>query len=207
MKQPTPLNDSRAALVSIAAMATTLLALGTSIDAKAKITATLVAGTNCEGAASADFKTGGPAVKVSLCVVATTESLCGHTTKLQTAEASASGRFHVTAVAYAPAFSDPNGNLTFPIAIANPASSTDFGATGSRAVAPKAGKQLLATFDVAPQANATGAVYIIALAPVSSLGVGGDGTCSLPSDAPIEASFKLTQPAKAANGPKAPGKK
>jgi hypothetical protein len=187
----TPVDILSARLLFIVAA---FLALGASIDAEAKVTAFLAEGTTCEGAASAKMKAGGPVVKVSLCVTATTESLCGHTTKLQAADASTSGRFHVSAVTYAAAFSDPNGNLTFPIAVTYPAPPIDFGATVARAVAPKPGKQLLATFDLLPQPDATDAVYVISLAPASSVGVGGDGTCSLPSDAPIEASFKLTQP-------------
>ena len=210
MKLPKLLTLPRAGMKSVVVIASAVAMLGASLVAEAKITAFLAAGKTCDGAASAEIKAGSPAVKVSLCVIATTEYLCGHTTKLQAADASASGRFHVTAVTYAPAFSDPNGNLTFPIPITNPARPADFGATVSRAVAPKAGKQLLATFDFLPQSDATEAVYVISLAPASSVGVGGDGTCSLPSDAPIEASFRLTRPAgknAAAKELKQPGKK
>jgi hypothetical protein len=198
----------RADFIPAFVMAASLL---TGVAAEAKITAFLAAGTNCEGAPSARMKAGGPVVKMSLCITATTESLCGHTTKLQVADARASGRFHVTAVTHATAFPDPNGNLTFPIAVTFPTPPIDFGATVSRIIAPKAGRRLLATFDIAPQPDATEAAYVISLAAASSVGVGGDGTCSLPTDAPIEASFELTQPAAkdaaVAREPKKAGKK
>ena len=132
MKLPKLLTLPRAGMKSVVVIASAVAMLGASLVAEAKITAFLAAGKTCDGAASAEIKAGSPAVKVSLCVIATTEYLCGHTTKLQAADASASGRFHVTAVTYAPAFSDPNGNLTFPIPITNPARPADFGATVSR---------------------------------------------------------------------------
>ena len=63
------------------------------------------------------------------------------------------------------------------------------------AVGSKAATQLLATFDLSPQANATGTDYTISLAPNSSVGVGTDDTCALPIDLPITASFKFVNPA------------
>ena len=168
-----------------------LSALGATDKAAAKVTAFLSAGPACDGAPSASFKADGAPVKVSLCVASTTEILCGHTTKLQAADARTSGRFNITAVVLGPNFSDPNNELTFPIAITNPSAVTDLGSTVSRAVVPTAARQLLATFDVSPQPNANDAVYVISLAPTSSVGVGADGACTLPSDSPIAASFKL----------------
>lgn len=166
---------------------------GTSSDAHAKITALFSAGTSCDGEPSASFVVSGPAVKVSVCVTATTESLCGHTTKLQTADVRGSGRFHVTSVARGPNYSDPNGALTFPIAITHPASLSDFGGTVSGAAIAPAAKQLLATFELSPQSNAKAAAYVIRLAPISSVGVSADRTCAMPTDASIAASFTLLQ--------------
>jgi len=83
--------------------------------------------------------------------------------------------------------------LFFPIAITNPPALPDFGATVSSAAVVTAAKQLLATFDVSPQAGAKEAVYVISLAPISSVGVSTDSTCAMPTDSSIAASFTLTQ--------------
>ena len=165
--------------------------LGAVADGHAKVTAFFSAGSTCDGGTSANFIAGGPAVKVSLCVTATTEALCGHTTKLQVGNAGESGRFNVAAVTYATALSDPNGELKFPIAITKPPANADFGATGLKATPVTKAKQLLVTFDIAPQANATQAIYALSLAPGSSIGVSADSACPLPTDMPTTASFKL----------------
>jgi len=180
-----------AVVTAIAILA--LTTFGAISDAQAKITAFFSAGATCEGAPAANFVAAGPAVKISLCVTATTESLCGHTTKLQAADARGSGRFHVTSLALGPNYSDPNSQLTFPIAITNPPALPDFGATVSSAAVVTAAKQLLAIFDVSPQAGAKEAVYVISLAPISSVGVSTDSTCAMPTDSSIAASFTLTQ--------------
>ncbi len=168
--------------------------LGTATNAHAKVTAFFSAGAGCDGGPSANFVAGGPAVKVSLCVTVTTEGLCGHTTKLQVGNAGESGRFNVAAVTYATAISDPNGELKFPIAISKPPANADFGATGLKATPVTKAKQLLVTFDIAPQENATQASYALSLAPGSSVGVSADSACPLPADTPTAASFKLIQP-------------
>ena len=168
-------------------------AIGADAKAEPKVVAILSAGTTCGGAATANIKAVGAGVKVSLCV-ATTESLCGYTAKLQAANARESGRFHITALKPGAAFPDPNSALTFPIAITNPAANTDLGATVAGATASKAARLLLATFDISPQANATDADYTLNLAPNSSVGIGADGTCALPNDVPITANFKFINP-------------
>ena len=165
--------------------------LGAAADVHAKVTAFFSAGATCDGGASANFIAGGPAVKVSLCVTATTEGLCGHTTKLQVGNAGESGRFNVAAVTYPTALADPNGELKFPIAITKPPANADFGATGLQATPVTKAKQLLVTFDIAPQTNATQAIYALSLAPGSSVGVSADSACPLPADMPTTASFKL----------------
>ncbi len=191
-----PLNGSsglRSSLIAMFIFGT----LGAGTDVHAKVTAFFSAGATCDGGASANFVAGGPAVKVSLCVTATTEGLCGHTTKLQVGNAGESGRFNVSAVTYSTALSDPNGELKFPIAITKPAANADFGATGLQATPVTKAKQLLVTFDIAPQANATQAIYAVSLAPGSSVGVSADSACPLPADTPTTASFKLMkQPGK-----------
>ncbi|MEO8100969.1 MAG: fibronectin type III domain-containing protein [Betaproteobacteria bacterium] len=81
------------------------------------------------------------------------------------------------------------------MAINNPSTVADFGGTGSTPVA-SAANQLLATFNLAPQASATNVSYVISLHSVSTVAVDADGTCgatTVPSEAPITASFTLTR--------------
>ena len=188
-----PLNRSRRKIFVVAASLAMSISftLGSMTDAEAKITAFFSAGTSCDGSPSASFAAGGSVVKVSLCVTTTTEALCGHTIKLQAADASDSGRFHVTAVSLGANYSDPNSELKFPIAIVIPPAAIDFGATVSRAAVAPAAKQLLVTFDISPQSSATKELYAIVLAPNSTVGVRTDSACALPTDSPIAANFKL----------------
>ena len=126
-----------------------LLGIG---NASAAITPFLSAGTTCGGANSASFSTGGAAVKVTLCVTTTTESLCGASYGFQSAVGE-SDRFRISARSLAGSnFTDPNVTdaglgLPTPISINNPATASDFGATAAAAVSPGA-NQLLATFDI-----------------------------------------------------------
>ena len=178
-------------VVVFAAAIVAVCTLGTAPDAKAKINAFFSSSSTCAGAPSASFVAGGSAVKMSLCVKATTETLCGHTTKLQATDVRESGRFKVMSVAFGESFSDPNSELAFPIAITNPPAMSDFGATVSRTGVTTSASQLLGTFEISPQADAKSAVYTISLAPNSTIGVSADNNCAMPTDAPIEASFKL----------------
>ena len=189
--------SNRSRVVFLATVAA-LSALAAVAAAEAKVTTYFSAGMTCAGAPLVNFVANGPAVKISLCVTTTTEALCGHTIKLQLAGAHESGRFHVTAVTRGPNYPDPNSALTFPIAITNPPAAPDFGATVPRDAVAAAAKQLLATFDVAPQANATNGVYTISLTPTSSVGVSADNTCSLPTDSSIAASVKLLRSSRTA---------
>ncbi len=188
-------NRSRVVLLATFAGLSSLAAVAA---AEAKVTAYFSAGMTCAGAPLVNFVANGSAVKISLCVTTTTEALCGHTIKLQPADARESGRFHVTAVTRGPNYPDPNSALTFPTPITNPPAASDFGATVPRDAVAAAAKQLLATFDVAPQANATNNVYTISLSPTSSVGVSADSTCSLPTDSPIAASVKLLRSSRTA---------
>ena len=181
-------------MIALAAIAPCFssVAFGINPNAKAdaKVTAFLSAGATCDGASSANFAPGGAAVKVSLCITSA-QALCGHTTELQAAHTGDSGRFHITAAAHGPNYPDPNGNLTFPVAVSNPPALVDFGATVSSAPVTRAGKQLLVTFDLSPQPNANAAGYVVRLAPASSVSVGAGGACAQPTDEPIAATFKL----------------
>lgn len=169
-----------------------LAPLDSGAKSKPKVTAFFSAGGTCDGASSAEFKDGGPAVKVSLCVTSS-DPLCGHTNKLQSANTRENGRFHITAATHGPNYPDLNSDLMFPVAITNPPAVMDFGATVTGAPVVTTGKQLLVTFDIFPQPNATARAYVINLAPVSSVSVGAGGACSQPTDLPIAATFKLIQ--------------
>lgn len=162
-------------------------------DAEAKITAFFSVGSTCAGVSSASFETNGAAIKMSLCVKATTEILCGYTAKLQAVDIRDSGRFKVASVAFGANYSDPNSDLTFPIAITHPAATSDFGATVSRTGVTTTASQLLETFDISPQVETKVGTYAISLAPTSSVGVSIDNTCAIPTDYPIDASFRLIQ--------------
>jgi hypothetical protein len=166
-----------------------LSTLGAGSMAHAKIIAFFAAGTTCHDTPSVSFVQGGSAVQVSLCVTTSLEALCGATVKLQTSDARSSGRFLVTAVAYAPKYPDPNSDLKFPMAITNPPATADLGSTVTQAAVAAGARQLLATFNISPQPNAESTE--LSLAPTSSIGVSTDGTCAMPSDAAIAASIKL----------------
>lgn len=171
-------------------------AIGFSPPAHAAVTAVIFsAGATCAGPASASFSPGGQAVQVSLCMTTTAPTAtCGHTIVLQSAVGE-SGRFFATApVTLGPNYTDPNNEVSLlPLAINNPPTVADFGGTASAPVAAAA-SQLLATFNLAPQSNATNASYVISLNPVSTVAVDADGTCgatTAPTDTPIAASFTL----------------
>ena len=171
--------------------ATSLSPFGAISNVHARVTAFFSAGATCADAPSANFVAGGPAIKISLCVRATSEALCGHTVKLQASDPDESARFHVTAVALGPNYADPNNKLIFPVAITNPPAIADFGGTVSRAAVSTTAKQLLVTFAVHPQVNATKNVYVLNLSAASSVSVSEGAACTMPTDLPIAASFRL----------------
>lgn len=172
--------------------------LGLVSQSQAAVTTFFSAGTSCGGAASANFATSGPTVQVSLCATTTAPTaMCGHTILLQSATGE-SGNFTVTARALGANYPDPNSEVSLtPSAINNPATVADFGGTVATltpiAAAPN---QLLATFDLVPQSTATNASYVISLAVASAAAVDADGSCgatTVPTDAPVTASFTLNR--------------
>ena len=171
--------------------------LGFSSTSQAAVNAFFSAGSTCTGATSALFSPAGPTVQVSLCMTTTSPTAtCGHTIVLQSAVGE-SGRFLVTSpVTLGAGYSDPNSEVAqLPLAINNPHIVADLGGTGSIPV-PSTANQLLATFNLAPQSNATNASYVISLNNVSAVAVDADGTCgatTVPSDAVITASFTLNR--------------
>ena len=172
--------------------------LGFAFPAQAAITTFFSTTANCLGTATAPFATSGAAVQVSLCATTTAPTAtCGHTIVLQSAAAE-SGRFNVTARALGPNYPDANSEVILtPLAINNPAATADFGGTVAVTTPIAAtANQLLATFDITPQATATANSYVISLAPASAAAVDADGLCgatTVPTDAPLTASFTLTR--------------
>ena len=174
--------------------------LGFVFPAEAAIATFFSTTSNCLGATSASFATSGPTVQVSLCATTTAPApaaMCGHTILLQSA-AGESGRFTVTARALGANYPDANSEVSLtPNAINNPATVADFGGTvATLSPVAAAPNQLLATFDLSPQATATNASYVISLAAASAAAVDADGTCGatvVPTDAPITASFTLNR--------------
>ena len=76
--------------------------------------------------------------------------------------------------------------ITFPPSVA------DFGSTTFQSTLP-AVNQVLATFELAPQASATAAAYTISLTPNSILSLSADGTCANVTETPIAAMLTLTR--------------
>lgn len=181
------------------AAAVSLVTMGFASPSHAAATAFFSAGNGCTGASSASFSPGGANVQVSLCMTTTAPTTtCGHTVVLQSA-AGEGGRFVVVSpYTLGSNYSDPNSEVSaLPLAINNPPTIVDFGGTGSAPVASTA-NQLLATFNLAPQASATNTSYVISLNAVSSVAVDADGTCgatTVPTELPITASFTLNRSA------------
>jgi hypothetical protein len=170
--------------------------LGYGVPGHAAVSAFFSAGTNCAGPSSANFVTLGAPVTVSLCVTTTTEPMCGATLQLRSASALEDGRFFVANRVLGAPFPDANAAaLTFPVAIVNPPAAIDLGGTtNASAPAAPAANVLLATFDLAPQANATNNSYVVSLGGFSAIAsepsncLSGNAT-----DIPINASFTLNR--------------
>lgn len=181
------------------AAAVSLVTMGFATPSHAAATAFFSAGNGCTGASSASFSPGGANVQVSLCMTTTAPTAtCGHTFVLQSAVGEG-GRFVVVSpFTLGSNYNDANSEVSaLPLAINNPPTIVDLGGTGSAPVAATA-NQLLATFNLAPQASATNTSYVISLNAVSSVAVDADGTCgatTVPTELPITASFTLNRSA------------
>lgn len=165
-----------------ATMFALLVWLGLAMSAQAAITSTFVVGNTCSGPTSTTFTPSGAPIQVTWCVTTTnnaTEQLCGHSIKLRSANAGENGRFNITNRVLGPNYPDPNSiTNTYPVAVTNPPAVRDFGGTfGAVFPLPAEANQLLSTFTLAPQANATNASYVISLDGFTGLGVDTDGTC------------------------------
>jgi hypothetical protein len=163
---------------------------------QAAVNVFLSAGNTCTGGNTANFSTSGPTFQVSVCVTNTGEAfgLCGHTLKLRAANAGEAGRFQINPRTLGANYADPNNTvIAYPIAINNPANIADLGGTtASTAPFAPAANQLLATFDLVPQASATNASYTISTSQDSILAVDTDGTCANAADLSAPASMTLS---------------
>ena len=161
--------------------------------ANAEVTAFFSAGIACQGQPVARFRAGGPAVKVTLCVSATEESICGHSIQLEAESVATSGRFQIVTHQLGKNYPDPTlEKLPAAIGIANPPSHHDFGGTRDNPLAPSA-NQVLVSFTIRPLSTAKEAAYAIRLGKNSLVSVGKDGRCLENAEVPISASFKFNR--------------
>jgi Divergent InlB B-repeat domain len=167
-------------------LAVLLLSLAAT-PAQAAITVFWSAGSTCSGGASATFTPSGAAQQITLCLTNTlpaTENTCGFSAKLRSATVAEAGRFNITNRVLGANYSDINSlTNTYPVAAGNPAGVRDFGGTysGTPPVSAAA-SQVLATFTLEPQANATNASYVISTDSFSALALDTDGTCANSTD-------------------------
>ena len=170
-----------------------VVTMGLTMKADAAVTAFFSAGATCGGAATAAFSPSGPNVQVSLCVTTTTESLCSNSLFLVAANAGENGRFNLASRTLSGTYNDPTSTLVPPYAINSTANSPDLGG-GRSPLAPVApgSNQLLATFDLAPQATATNASYVLSTSAASSVEIDTDGTCANSATFPIAPTLTLT---------------
>ena len=175
-------------------------ALGYASPSHAAVSVFFSSTPDCLGTAAANFSSGGPTVPMSLCMTTTTPTkTCGHTIILQAAVGEGGRFFALGTSSLGPNYAD--GNTVpppYPLSIDNPPVTADLGGTitGSAAIA-SAANQRLATFDLSPQSGATNSTYAISLNSASIVAVdAGDDTCggtTVPTEAPISASFTLTR--------------
>ena len=178
-------------LLTIAILALGFLSGSPAVEAS--ITTYFAAGTTCTGPPIVKFRAGGPDLKVTLCLSATEESLCGHSLQLEAESVAASGRFDIVSHAMGANYPDPTiEKKTTPIAITQPPSPHDFGGTRDNP-APPASNQILVTFTLRARPAAKDAVYQLKLGKQSLASVAKDGSCLQNSEVPLSAVLKLTK--------------
>ncbi len=170
------------------------VAAGAVLPAQAAVTTLFSAGPGCDGGSTVEFASGGPSVKVSLCVTTTSEGVCGATIQLQSANAGDNGRFHIVNRTLGRSFPEANaaGELAFPVAVNHAGERRDFGGiVPAAAPVPAGAGRLLATFELAPQALATEPSYQIGASSISEVAVTTGGDCTNAKGAPINATFTM----------------
>jgi hypothetical protein len=176
-------------LKSIIGFAATTLAFAFSNGASAQ-SLTIVSGTSCAGATSANF-TVGVSQTISVCAVTPAASTCGASIQFVAANATENDLFRITARTRGASFdTDNNGAYTFGAnTITTPANTQDFGASSAAAVAAATGV-VVASFDITPQAGATAASYTVSLGGVSSV-LATSTNCAAAAETPSTPSFTL----------------
>lgn len=161
----------------------------------AAVTAAFHAGGDCSGPPVTKFRASGE-VKVTLCMAIADEAVCGYSLQLEAESTATSGAFQVVKHSAGTNFPDLTmDKIAKPIAITNPPSPNDFGATrDTPAPGVKAGAgQSLVTLTLRPTAKARNAVYEIRLGKNSLVSLGKDNTCLQNSEVPISASIRLNK--------------
>ncbi len=167
----------------------------------AVITTFISQGTTCSGTPSISasspttrFAPGGASVQVSVCMTATTESVCGFTLQLEADVPSESARFSIVGRKLGPNYPGATiERMPAAVAIKNPISREDFGGIRPEPgnPLPPTPNQLLATFTLAPLANAKNAAYSIRVGKGSMVAVAQNGSCELTDEVSIAGSFRL----------------
>jgi hypothetical protein len=158
--------------------------------AHAEVTAFFAVDAQCAPASSVKFSIGKP-VNLAVCMTSTREAVCGYSMRLEAANAAESGRFQIKARVLGKHYNDPTtGGIPTGLAVTNPASGPDLGATRDNPLAA-APNQLLATLTLMPMADMKQDTYLLRLAPNSVAGISGAITCADASDAPLNAEVTL----------------
>lgn len=173
------------------AVSIALCSLSAFTTAEASITAFFSAGTTCDGQPVSKFRTSGREFKVTLCLTATEESVCGHSVQLEAESPATSGRFEVLAHVMGKNYPDPTlEKKAKAIALTNPASPHDFGGTRDNPASATA-NQVLVTFTLRAKKTAKNSGYELRLAKNSLVSVAKDGSCLQNAEVPISAALKL----------------
>lgn len=164
--------------------------------AHAEVSAFFAADAKCAPVSSVRFSIGKP-VTLALCMTSTKEAVCGYSFRLEAANAAQSGRFQIKSRVLGKNYNDPTtGGLPSGLAVTNPATGPDLGATRDNPLAA-APNQLLATVTLLPTADMKQDSYVLRLAPNSVAGISGAVSCADASDAALNATVTLHTGAKA----------
>ncbi len=173
---------------------------GTANDANAAITIYFTPGAACNGALArsaapaARIAPGGANPQMSVCMTATTESICGVTLFLEADAAKESGLFHIVGRKTGTIYPDPNlDSARSSVSLKHPVSREDFGGIRPEPAKPypPAADQLLTTLTLAPLAAAKAANYSIRVAKGSMAAVSKGGGCETTEEVAISGAFML----------------
>ncbi len=165
--------------------------------ARGEVKAFFAADAACKPVASLPFSIGKP-VNLVVCMTSSKEAVCGHSLRLEAADAAGSGRFQIKSRELGRNYNDPTtGRLPPGLLVSLPASGPDLGATRDNPLAAAA-NQLLATLVLVPVPDLKQDEYVMRLAPNSVAGISNAVTCADATDAALTAEVTLRAAAKAA---------